>query len=157
MVWALLVQLADILVLFFFAWLVAFMLEPVVAVVQERRAMRRAWAVGLVYVAVLAVLVATAFWLAPSVVNQLALIAQGWPRYIENTTYYATEVQRALAVRGLDPSPELWGDYQELTRRVAALGPPLLANFVTVARGGAGGLGEGVLVLGLWFYLCVAC
>jgi len=43
MVWALLVQLADILVLFFFAWLVAFMLEPVVAVVQERRAMRRAW------------------------------------------------------------------------------------------------------------------
>src|ERR671933_967564 len=61
MVWALLVQLADILVLFFFAWLVAFMLEPAVAMVQERRGMRRPGAVLLVYVALLAVLVATTF------------------------------------------------------------------------------------------------
>jgi predicted PurR-regulated permease PerM len=153
MVWALLVQLADILILFFFAWLVAFMLEPAVAVVQERRAMRRGWAVGLVYLAVLAVLVATAFWLAPSVVNQLALIAQGWPRYIENTTYYAMELQRELAARGLYASPELWGDYQELTRRVATLGPPLLANFVTVAGGAAAILVDVVIVLVLSFYL----
>src|SRR5207249_11259125 len=114
---------------------------------------RRAWAVGLVYLAVLAVLVSTAFWLAPTVVNQLALIAQGWPQYIENTTYYAIALQRELAMRGLDPSPELWGDYQELTRRVATLGPPLLGNFVTVARGAAAVLVDVVSGLVVSVYL----
>src|SRR5579875_2234036 len=73
MVWALLLQFADILVLFFFAWLVAFMLEPAVAMVQERRGVRRPWAVSLVYLALLVVLVATTFWLAPTIVNQVAL------------------------------------------------------------------------------------
>src|SRR5947208_16865086 len=61
MVWSLLLQLADILVLFFFAWLVAFMLEPAVAMIQERRGLRRPWAVSVVYLALLTVLVATAF------------------------------------------------------------------------------------------------
>jgi predicted PurR-regulated permease PerM len=153
MVWALLLQLADILVLFFFAWLVAFMLEPAVAMVQERRAVRRAWAVGLVYVGLLAVLVATTFWLVPTVVNQIALIGQHWPRYIENTTYYALQLQQELVTRGIDPSPELWGDYQELSRRLATLGPPLLANFVTLARGAAAVLVDVVIVLVLSFYL----
>src|SRR3954454_16000376 len=68
MVWALLVQLADILVLFFFAWLVAFMLEPAVAAVQERRGLRRIHAVSLVYAALLAVIAGTAFGLLPTVV-----------------------------------------------------------------------------------------
>ncbi len=153
MVWALLLQLADILVLFFFAWLVAFMLEPAVAMVQERRGVRRALAVGLVYLGLLVVLVATTFWLAPTVVNQVALIGQHWPRYIENTTYYALELQRELVARGIDLSPELWGDYQELSRRLATLGPPLLANFVTLAREAAAVLVDVVIVLVLSFYL----
>ncbi len=153
MVWALLLQFADILVLFFFAWLVAFMLEPAVAMVQERRGVRRPWAVSLVYLALLVVLVATTFWLAPTIVNQVALVGQQWPSYIENTTYYASELQRALAARGVDVSPELWGDYQELSRRLATLGPPLLANFVTLARGAAAVLMDVVIVLVLSFYL----
>src|SRR4051812_13077920 len=114
MVWALVLQFADVLVLFFFAWLVAFMLEPAVAMIQERRAVRRLWAVSLVYAALLAVLIATAFGLVPTIVNQVALISQDLPRYIENSTTYATELRRELALRGLDPDPELWTDYQEL-------------------------------------------
>ena len=153
MVWALLQQLADILVLFSFAWLVAFMLEPAVAVVQEQRGLRRGWAVSLVYVGLLAVLVATAFWLVPTIVSQVAIIAQHWPRYIENTTYYALELQRELTDRGLDPNLQVWADYQELSRRLATLGPPRLATFVTLARDTAAILIDVVIVLVLSFYM----
>jgi len=153
MVWTLLVQLADILVLFFFGWLVAFMLEPAVALLQERHGLRRQVAVTVVYLGLLALLVGVGFWLVPAVAAQLVLIVQQWPMYVDNMTGYSAQLHEELLARGFDPYPEIWGDYQELARRLATVGPPLLANVVVIARNTAAIIMDVVIVLVLSVYL----
>lgn len=66
-------SVGDILLLFFLAWMVAFILEPVVGLL-ERRGARRGGAVGLVYVAVLLGLVVAGLFLVPVAVDQLGQI-----------------------------------------------------------------------------------
>jgi predicted PurR-regulated permease PerM len=153
MIWALLVQLADILVLFFFGWLVAFMLEPAVALLQERHGLRRQVAVAIVYLGLLALLVGVAFWLVPAVAAQLVLIVQQWPLYVDNVTLYSAQLHDEMLARGFDPYPEIWGDYQEMARRLATVGPPLLANVVVIARNTAAIIMDVVIVLVLSVYL----
>jgi predicted PurR-regulated permease PerM len=153
MVWSLLVQLADILVLFFFGWLVAFMLEPAVALAQERYGVPRGAAVSGVYVGLLAILVAIAFWLVPTLVTQLVVIAQQWPLYVENVTYYANWVQHEATARGLVLNPEIWSDYLDLVRRFAGLGPPLVANVLNFARSATAVAMDAVIVFVLSVYL----
>src|SRR5215210_8489525 len=153
MVWSLLVQLADILVLFFAAWLVAFMLQPAVALAQERYGLRRGAAVGAVYLGLLAVLVGVTVWLAPTLVNQLLTIAQQWPTYVDNVTYYANLLHEEAVARGIALSPDIWSDYEQLLRRFASLGPPLVANAVAFARGATTLIMDAVIVLVLSVYL----
>jgi predicted PurR-regulated permease PerM len=153
MVWAILVQFADILLLFFFGWLVAFMFEPAVAFAQERRGLPRPAAVAVVYLGLLTTLVGVAFWLVPALVSQLIAISQQWPVYVENATAYTLDLHQDLASRGLDPYPEVWGNYQELLRRLEGLGPPLLANVLAFARGAAAVAMDVVIVLVLSVYL----
>lgn len=153
MVWALLVQLADILVLFFLGWVVAFMLEPAVAFAQERYGLPRGAAVGTVYLGLLAVLVGASVWLAPALVNQLIAMAQQWPTYVDNVTHYANLLHEEALERGLALSPDLWSDYEQLLRRFASVGPPLVANAVAFARGATAAVTDGVIVLVLSVYL----
>jgi predicted PurR-regulated permease PerM len=153
MVWSLLVHLADILVLFFFAWLVAFMLEPAVAFVQVRHGLPRSVAVGAVYVGLLAILVGVAFWLTPALVSQLVTMALQWPTYVDNVTYYANLLHQEATVRGLALSPDFQSNYQELLRRFSGLGPPLVTNAVNLARGATAILVDVVIALVLSVYL----
>ncbi len=153
MVWSLLVQLADVLLLFFFGWLVAFMLEPAVAFVQERQGLRRATAVALVYSAVVAVLGGIGVWLIPAVVNQLALIAQRWPTYVDNLTYYATLLHQEAAAHGINLHSGWWNGYEDFLQRFANLGPPLLSNAISFARGATALVMDLVIILVLSVYL----
>jgi predicted PurR-regulated permease PerM len=153
MVWAILVHLADILALFFFAWLLAFMLEPAVSWLQQRWGIRRPGAVCVVFLCLLTVLVGTGLWLVPTLVAQLTAMALMWPFYVENALQYAVRLHAELAARGIDPYPELWRDYQELLKSFATSGPSLLVNLMVVARGAAAVLVDVVLVLVLAVYL----
>src|SRR5207248_11589206 len=49
MVWALVLQFGDLILLFVFAWVIAFLLEPVVASLSRLRWMPRSAAILLVY------------------------------------------------------------------------------------------------------------
>lgn len=153
MVWALLVHLADILVLFFAAWLLAFMLEPLVSLLAARYKLPRGLAVAAVYGALLGALVAVGIWLVPALLNQLVAMALQWPVYVENVGYYIAFWQGELAARGINPPPELWGNYQELLQRLAGLSGPLLTNVVALARGAAALAIDVVIVLVLSVYL----
>jgi predicted PurR-regulated permease PerM len=153
MVWALLVHLADILVLFFAAWLLAFMLEPFVSLLAARYKLPRGLAVAGVYGALLGALVAVGIWLVPALLNQLVAMALQWPVYVENVGYYIAFWQGELAARGINPPPELWGNYQELLQRLAGLSGPLLTNALALARGAAALAIDAVIVLVLSVYL----
>ena len=55
MLWQLAVEFADLILLFFLAWIIAFMLEPLVTVLQNRGRLPRVYAVMASYLAVLVV------------------------------------------------------------------------------------------------------
>ena len=101
----------------------------------------------------LTALFGVALWVVPALVAQFIAIAQQWPRYVLNATAYALELHQDLSARGFDPYPEVWGNYQDLLRRLEGLGPPLLANVLAFARGAAAVAMDVVIVLVLSVYL----
>src|SRR5437868_5664298 len=70
--WRLLEHFADIMVLFFLAWLVAFTLLPVVRFLQTRLPVGRAGAAAVVYLALLLCLVTTLVLVIPVLVEQVS-------------------------------------------------------------------------------------
>src|SRR5438094_9010096 len=71
-------EFADIILLFFLAWLVAFVLEPFVAALVESRLPRLA-AIGLTYLTLLVVLVAGVVLLVPALSIQLVEVGRVMP------------------------------------------------------------------------------
>jgi predicted PurR-regulated permease PerM len=153
MVWAILLHLADVLVLFFFAWLLAFMLEPLVSHLQERQGLRRPWAVSTVVLGLTLVLVGISLWLVPALVAQLTLFAIQSPAYVDNLQRYVVMLHSQLVAHGIDPYPELWRDYQDFFRTFATSGPTLVTNAIGVARSAAALLVDLVIVVVVAVYL----
>src|SRR5438067_1829144 len=73
--WRLIAHFADIMVLFFLAWLLAFTLLPLVRILQTRLPIGRAGAAAVVYLALLICLVTTLFLVIPVLVEQVSQLA----------------------------------------------------------------------------------
>src|ERR1700682_4040528 len=80
--WGLVQEFADIVLLFFLAWLVAFVLEPFVGTLVEGRLPRLA-AIGLTYLTLLVVLAAGVVLLVPALTLQIVEVVRGMPGYVE--------------------------------------------------------------------------
>jgi predicted PurR-regulated permease PerM len=157
LVWQVVEAFGDIILLFFLAWLVAFVLEPVVGTLVEARIPRLA-AIGLTYLTLLVLLSAGVILMVPALSVQIVEVVRSFPSYVEQVTQLLTNVQGAtndwLLGHG---SPVLVDlkvalDPQELSRRADALGPPILGNVVGVATGAATLLLEILVLLILSFY-----
>jgi predicted PurR-regulated permease PerM len=158
--WQIIQEFADIIMLFFLAWLVAFVLEPVVGVLVEGRLPRLA-AIGLTYLTLLVVLSAGVVLLVPALTVQIVEVVRNLPTYVEQSTVFLTTLQSTmnqwLTSRGspllIDVQSAL--NPQELSRRADALGPPILSNVVGFATGAATLLAELLIMLILSFYFMV--
>ena len=157
LIWQAVEAFGDIILLFFLAWLVAFVLEPVVGTLVEARIPRLA-AIGLTYLTLLVLLSAGVILIVPALSVQIVEVVRSFPSYVEQVTQLLTAVQSAandwLLGHG---SPVLVDlkvalDPQELSRRADALGPPILSNVVGVATGAATLLLEILVLLILSFY-----
>jgi predicted PurR-regulated permease PerM len=157
LLWQVVQLFADIILLFFLAWLVAFVLEPVVGTLVEGRVPRVA-AIALTYLTLLFVLTAAVILLVPALSLQVVEIARNLPSYVEQATTFLTSVQNNtnawLTIHG---SPVLVDvrsalDPQELSRRADAIGPPILSNAIGLATGAATLLVQLVIMLILSFY-----
>jgi predicted PurR-regulated permease PerM len=158
LLWQVIETFADIVLLFFLAWLLAFVLEPLVGALVEVVHMPRLAAIGLTYVALLFVLSAAVILLVPALTLQIVEIARNLPTYSERVVNGVTDLQ-ATANDWLEGhgSPIVFDiksalNAQELTRRVDALGPPILTNAVGFATGAATLLLNVVITLILSFY-----
>src|SRR5216683_5890352 len=80
--WGIVEVFADIILLFFLAWLVAFVLEPAVGTLVEGRLPRLA-AIGLTYLTLLAVSSVGVILLVPALSLQIVEIARNLPTYVE--------------------------------------------------------------------------
>src|SRR4051812_32564413 len=160
LLWQLLESIADILLLFFLAWLVAFVLEPVVATLVEGRLPRLA-AIGLTYLTLLAVSSLGVILLVPALSLQIVDVARNLPTYVEQATALLTGVQNTanewLTSHGSPVLVDIKSalNPQELSRRADALGPPILSNAISFATGAATLLVEVLIMLILSFYFMV--
>ena len=160
LLWQVLQEFADIILLFFLAWLVAFVLEPVVGTLVEGRLPRLA-AIGLTYLTLLALSSMAVVLVVPALSLQIVEIANNLPNYVEQATNLLNGIQGAgndwLSSHGspvlIDIKSAL--NPQELSRRADALGPPILSNAIGFATGAATLLAEVLIMLILSFYFMV--
>src|ERR1700680_4246895 len=74
-------ELSDIILLFFMAWLVAFVLEPVVGTLVEGRVPRLA-AIGLTYLTLFLLLTIGVILLVPALSLQIVEVVRNSPTYV---------------------------------------------------------------------------
>jgi predicted PurR-regulated permease PerM len=160
LLWQVVELFSDIILLFFLAWLVAFILEPVVGTLVEGRLPRLA-AIGLTYLTLLVLLSLGVILLVPALSLQVVDIARNLPNYVEQATALLSSVEGAanewLTNHGSPVLVDLKSalNPQELSRRADALGPPILSNAIGFATGAATLLVQLVIMLVLSFYFMV--
>ena len=160
LIWQALEYLGDILLLFFFGWLLASILEPLAAAVVRWARIPRAAAVGLIYLGLLLVLGLGGALLTPTLVRQTTAVAEGLPTVAEGASGQVSELDdRAngwLRDRQLPLQLDLRGvlSQDSLTSRVEAFGPAILGSALQVATVTASALaGLGLLVLVSAYFL----
>lgn len=153
LVWQIAAQLADILLLFFLAWVVAFILEPVVDVLERQARFSRSLAVSIAYFGMLIVGGAAVIWIVPALSRQAVQLASELPAYVAFLNDHFLELQAALEDRGFVVNLATLLQFEELVRRVEAIGPLVLANAVTLATQIASFIIQLLLVLILSFYI----
>src|SRR5947207_10786098 len=95
LLWQIVQQFADIVLLFFLAWLVAFILEPLVGTLVESRLPRPA-AIGLTYLTLLVLLSLGVVLLVPALSLQIVEVARNLPTYVEQATAFLSTLQGTL-------------------------------------------------------------
>jgi predicted PurR-regulated permease PerM len=140
LVWQLVEQFADIILLFFLAWLLAFVLEPVVGFAEQAR-LPRIPAIAATYIVLLVLLSAAVLLLVPTLSAEVADIVHHLPDYSERVTSSVNAVQDSTNIWLLDHNSPVMLDTRsalnpdELTRRVDAIGPTILSNVIVLATG----------------------
>jgi predicted PurR-regulated permease PerM len=153
LLWSLAVQFADIILLFFLAWIISFVLEPLVSALQYRARLGRGLAVLAAYLACLVTISIAILKLAPRLASQIVQVANDLPLYVDWSTAEVTRLQSELAQQGIFISPESMLSYQEVLRHVESVGPLVLANTVTMATSVANLLFQVLIVLVLSYYI----
>jgi predicted PurR-regulated permease PerM len=74
LIWSILVTLGDVILLFFLAWIIAFILEPV-SILLQKRGLNRVLAVSLIYIALLVVVSGFIVLTIPSIESEVKLLA----------------------------------------------------------------------------------
>jgi predicted PurR-regulated permease PerM len=153
LLWQAAAQFADLILLFLLAWVISFMLEPLVAAIQARTRLPHSLAVLATYLAVLVVASLGIVQVVPRLSAQIVQFANDLPVYAEWTNGELLRLQAFLAQQGLLIAPESVFNYQEASRHIEAIGPLLLANTVVLATGVANLLFQVIIVLILSYYM----
>ena len=153
LVWQIAAQFADVILLFFLAWVVAFILEPVVDILERHGRFSRRLAVTIAYFGMLIVGGAAVVWIVPALSRQALQLASELPAYVAFLNGHFLELQAALEERGFAVNLATLVQFEELVRRIEAVGPLVLSNAVTLATQIASFVVQLVLVLMLSFYI----
>src|ERR1700730_11838720 len=92
LLWGIVQEFEDIILLFFMAWLVAFVLEPLVGTLVEGRLPRLA-AIGLTYLTLVVLVALGVVLLVPALTLQIVEVVRDMPGYVEQATALLTSMQ----------------------------------------------------------------
>jgi predicted PurR-regulated permease PerM len=153
LIWQIAVQFADIILLFFLAWIVAFILEPVVEKLQRQALLPRPVAVTVSYLGMLIVGAMATIWIVPALSRQMIQLAAELPAYLALLNDGVLDLQATLDERGLAVNLIGLLQFEELVRRAEAIGPTVLTNAVSLATQIATFVVQLVVVLMLSYYV----
>lgn len=152
--WTLAVHFGDIIILFFLAWLLAFILLPIVRFLAERIPVGIAGAAAIVYIVLLVLLATTLVLVVPLLLAQVAQLAGQLPTLAANVPLYLRSLQKMLDQRNIPVDlGTLTGP--GLSQQAGQLGSKVVENTVAIASGIASGLFSFVLIMILSFYFVV--
>jgi len=149
MVWSLVGQIADLILVFAFAWIISFVLQPSVLALTRIPWLPRPAAVITVYLALLVALSVTVIALLPALATQSALAAVEAPSVADRIAGWASGVLTFLNERGLSVPTFS----EQLPRAFEVAGTFIVANALTLVVGAGSALVQVVLSLVLSLYL----
>lgn len=150
-VWQVMSRFSDIILLFFLAWLLAFVLNPVARWLQSLGLPRLA-AVALVFTALALVMAGILLNVVPVALSQAVQLTASLPAMARNLQARGDELHSGLVARGL-PEAQLTEVYRNVISRAEVLGTAALSNSLTVATAIVNSLFRASLVLIISFYI----
>jgi predicted PurR-regulated permease PerM len=149
MVVDLLAQFGDILIAIFLAWLLAFLISPLVHRIQKELEIGRGAAVGAAFGIILVGLGGFLLLVAAVMVTDLADFISSWPSRQDQIVAQIEEIQDAIGIQ--DPDVALLFD--QLADQIGALGSQLGESAGAIASGAFGVIGTLFLVVLLALFM----
>jgi predicted PurR-regulated permease PerM len=149
MVLNILAQFQDIIIAVFLAWLLAFLISPLVHRVQERFQIGRGAAVGVAFGTTLVALGAFLLIVAAVMVSDLGDFISSWPSRQDQITAQIKEIQDAIGVQ----EPDVADLFDQLADQIGALGNDLAGSAGAIAGGAFGVIGTLFLVVLLALFM----
>lgn len=149
-----LARVADVLLVFLFAWALAYLLLPIVSRLERRvPRLHRIGAVAIVYLALLGVVGVSLALAVPVLTTQLQVLIDSAPQYGDRLAEVVGGLQQQLNARGLRVNVEAL--YATLPERLAELAARFAADALTLLAGILTVLLEASLVLIVAFFMLV--
>jgi predicted PurR-regulated permease PerM len=153
--WLVASMFASTLLLFFLAWLLAFIIEPAAAPLVKYGRVPRPAAIGVAYLVVLLAALLALVLLTPLLVNQVAQIATYLPTLVDQIHAGLESLVNELALRGIDLDLDAALTPEELAGHARAAVPAILSNAVGAASGVAGLLLQTTLLIMISYYMAL--
>jgi len=153
--WWIATLFASTLLLFFLAWLLAFIIEPAATPLIKYIRVPRPAAVGIAYLAVLLPVILALVFLTPLLVNQIVQIATYLPTLVDQLHVGLDFVLGELKLRGINLNLEAALTPDELSAQARAAVPTILSNAVGAASGVASLLLQTTLLVIISYYVAL--
>jgi predicted PurR-regulated permease PerM len=144
---------SSIFIVLFMAWLLAFVLSPLIRFLGELLPFPRGVVVAITFVLVLAVLGFVAFYATSAIIGQVARLADDFPATEQRIIAALTEWQAGLQLGSA--RLDLVEIYRNVVARVADSGSQLLEYAQTFAGGAVAAVGSFVLVIIIALYMAI--
>jgi len=168
---------SDIILAFSLAWLIAFVLDPLVEGLSGRPAPRilttwlrqrggarianalgnfrlpRGLAVSLAYLGLVVIIVVSGIFLVPVTVTQLSQLGTKLPEYIAQAPDWLETMQEELARRSIYVDLTAIYRPEEMTRRAETIGAAIVQNALVIVTEVASGVANAFIIVVLSFYM----
>lgn len=151
--WLVASHFSDIIVIFFLAWLLAFILSPLAGYFERWLGVSRAIAAGLIYVALLLFVIVGFVIVVPMALDQIVQLANSVPAVVTLAQGWITFFQSELVARGFTVDLPTIYRSTDLTSQVGNLASGIVANSIGLVSGVASAVFGIVVVLIISFYL----
>jgi predicted PurR-regulated permease PerM len=146
-------RVADVLLIFLVAWAFAYLLLPLVDLVDRRTRLDRGGAVAVVYLAIALVLALVLGLGIPALAGQLSALTERGPEFGEKAAGIVVDLQRSLEAAGI--RADVAALYGTVPARVAELTGAFAADALGVIAATGGVLFNATLVLILAFFMLI--